>query len=181
MRRTWCLMLLAAAGCGTAVGEVQDPPSPLRERYGDKTIDIIKGATKVELYRLDPRDYSDPEMMKEGQEKRFGGYAVKGRGEDQGEKFAQKAAALLFNADNFEFKVAKGCAFLPGVGLRFWKGKETADLLLCYTCRELKVVAPDPKAQGVKVPMAVFEHGRAAFVKLAKEMFPRDEEIQKLK
>jgi hypothetical protein len=174
-------MLLATAGCGTAAGDVKEPPAKLAERYGDKTIAVLKGATKIEVFRLNSRDYVDPEKTKEGQDKRFGGYAITAKGDDQGEKFAQKAVGLLFDAGNFELEKAKGCKFDPGVGLRFWKGKESAELLLCYKCDELKVVAPDPKAQGVKIPYADFEPGRAAFVKLAKEIFPKDEEIQQLK
>jgi RNA polymerase sigma factor (sigma-70 family) len=159
----------------------KNAPEVLRQRYGDKTIAIIKAATKVEVFRLDPKDYVDPAKTKEGQDKRFGGYAITLKGDDQGEKFARKAAALLLDRDNFVLNAAKGCIFSPGVGLRFWKGKEYAELLLCYQCSELKVIAPDTKAQGVKNPMADFEKGRAAFVKLAKELFPKDEAIQGLK
>jgi RNA polymerase sigma factor (sigma-70 family) len=157
------------------------PGDALRRRYGDKTIAILQGATKVEVFRVDPADYVDPEKTKEGQDKRFGGYAIMLKGEDQGEKLAQKAAALLLDRDNFLMNAAKGCKFSPGVGLRFWKGKEFAELLLCYKCSELKVIAPDTKAQGVTIPMADFEKGRAAFIKLAKELFPKDEVIQGLK
>jgi hypothetical protein len=67
------------------------------------------------------------------------------------------------------------------VGLRFWKGKEFAEVILCYHCNELMISAPDTAAQGVKTPYADFDPGRAALVKLAKELFPKDEVIQDLK
>jgi RNA polymerase sigma factor (sigma-70 family) len=155
-------------------------PEALRRRYGDKTIAILKGATKVEVFRVDPKDHVEP-TKDDDKDKRFGGYAITLKGDDQGEKFAHKAAALLLDRDNFVLNAAKGCKFSPGVGLRFWKGKEYAELLLCYQCSELKVVAPDPMAQEVESPMVDFDKGRAAFVKLAKELFPKDEAIQGLK
>src|SRR5262249_26637422 len=111
----------------------------------------------------------------------FGGYKVPATGKEQDGKFAARATGLILDAGNFELEMAKGCKFEPGVGLRFWKGKESAELLFCFKCTELKVVAPDPKGQGVQIPYAVFGPGRAKLVRLVKDALPADEVFQGLK
>jgi hypothetical protein len=55
------------------------------------------------------------------------------------------------------------------------------DLVLCYECADLWVVAPDAKGRVVEGRALDFGPGRAPFVKLAKEMFPKDKQIQGLK
>jgi hypothetical protein len=178
----WFLAALTAGCSASPSGQTGGPPARLRERYGEKTIAILQGAKRVEVFRLAPRDYQAPEKAKpEEADQRFGGYKVTARGEDQGEDFATRAATALLDGRNFELDRAKACKFDPGVGLRFWKGDEAAELLLCYSFSSLQVVAPDPRAQGVQIPMADFGPGREAFVKLAREALPKDEEIRKLK
>jgi RNA polymerase sigma factor (sigma-70 family) len=161
--------------------DAKGPGDALRRRYGDKTIAILQGATRLEAFRLQPDDYVKPGDKDDGKAKRFGGYAIIGSADEQKEKVAARAAALLLDRDNFALDQAKGCKFQPGVGLRFWKGKEFADVILCYHCNELMISAPDTAAQGVKTPYADFDPGQAALVKLAKELFPKDEVIQDLK
>jgi hypothetical protein len=39
---------------------------------------------------------------------------------------------------------AKLCAFQPRVALRFWKGKQFLDVLVCFDCTQLMVVERDP-------------------------------------
>jgi hypothetical protein len=182
MARTWWLLsAVLLAGCSGRAEADKEPSARLRGRLGDQTIAILKGATKVEVFRVDGRDFADPAKEKEGQDRRIGGYAATATGPEQGGQFASRASALLLDAGNFELDLAKGCKFDPGVALRFWKEKESAEIVFCFRCDELKVVAPDPSEQGVKNPYADFGPGRAAFVKLAKEAFPDDKEIQGLK
>jgi hypothetical protein len=180
-RRLGVLALTLLSGCAGAAAEDKGPPAEVRERFGEQTIAIVQGATRVEVFRIDGRDYLDPKKEVGKQDKRFGGYAVTATGKEQGEKFAAAAAKVLLDGKNYDFVGAKGCKFDPGVGLRFWKGKESADVVVCYRCNELKVTAPDPEKQGVKSPYADFDPGRAAFVKLAQEAFPDDKDIQGLK
>jgi hypothetical protein len=132
------------------------------------------------VFRVDPKGYADP-AKGAAQEGRFGGYKVTATGKDQDAQFAARAAGLILDSGNFELDMAKGCKFEPGVGLRFWKGEEAADLLFCFKCDELKVVAPDPKGQGVQTPYADFGPGRAKFVRLVQDALPDDEVIRGLK
>jgi uncharacterized protein (TIGR03067 family) len=163
-------------------GTDKGPAEVLRRRYGDKTVAILQGATKIQAFRLNPRDHVDPDKVKDNDVTRFGGYAVTATAfPRKNTPFTVRAAALLLDRENFTLDMAKGCKFEAGVGLRFWKGSERVELILCYKCSELKVIAPDPKAQGVQIPMADFGPGRTAFVKLAKELFPEDAAIQGLK
>lgn len=175
-------MLLAAGGLAVyALTDKAKPPAELRERFGNQTIAILQGAERVEVFRVDPKDYSDPEQNA-NQDGRFGGYKITGTAKEHGQEFARKVVQLLLDGGNYELVKAKGCKFDPGVAMRFWKAnKESADILFCYKCRELKVVGPNPKLQGVKIPFADFEPGEEKFIKLAKEALPDDQEIQGLK
>jgi RNA polymerase sigma factor (sigma-70 family) len=156
------------------------PAEGLRQRYGDKTVAILLGATKVEAFRLSRDDRVGP-GKDDGKVKRFAGYAVTATAPGQGEKFAKKAAALLLDRNNFVLNMASKDEFVPDIGLRFWKGKDFAELTLCYReWSEVKVIFPDPVAQGVEFPSVDFGPGRKAFVELARQLFPRDREIQGL-
>jgi RNA polymerase sigma factor (sigma-70 family) len=164
----------------------RDPTEALRQRYGDKTVAILQGATRVEAFRLDRNDHVAP-GKDDGKVKRFAGYAILATAPEQGEKFTRKAVALLFDRNNFELESvndddSNDRRFGPDVGLRFWKGKESAELTVAYRkWNEVRVFSPDPTAQGVEFPTVDFDPGRMAFVKLAKELFPKDELIQGLK
>src|ERR1700722_1843956 len=110
------LLLLGLAGCSSATSSaVPDPPAKLRERYGDKTIAILKGAKRVEVFRIDSRGRLEPGTSEKDEKPgdRFGGYKVTAKGADQGEAFAKKAAAVLLDGKNFELDMAKGCKFDP--------------------------------------------------------------------
>jgi uncharacterized protein (TIGR03067 family) len=155
------------------------PTEALRQRYGDKMVAILQGATRVEVFRLNPNDHVAP-GKDDGKVKRFGGYAIIATAPELGEKSTRKVTALIFDRDNFALYRVNADDCDPEVGLRFWKGKESADVILSYQWNQLRVIAPDPKAQRIEFPMADFDPGRKAFVKLARELFPKDKEIQGL-
>jgi hypothetical protein len=60
-------------------------------------------------------------------------------------EFAAKLAAAVQEEQSL-FSVQARC-FLPGVGFRLWRGKESVDVIVCYLCTGLRLVAPDAEGK----------------------------------
>jgi len=175
------LSVIGSAGVSApAAGGTGSSPT-LHARLGDRTVTILRGSTGVEVFRVDPASYLAPGKEDPEKKSSFQRYAVTARGKNQGAEFAARAAGLLLDPAHFALDSGKGCTFSPGVGLRFRKGKETAEVLLCFRCDDLEVVTPNPQSGGVRRFFADFHPGRASFVRLVKEAFPEDALIQGLK
>ena len=154
--------LLLLLGCG--------------HHFDGRTDAVLAGATKVEVFRID----SDmrPEAWKHYPEdaKRIGGYPVTAQEADQGKRFADKLAGVLSDGRTYSTMYA-GC-FNPGVAFRVWKGDESVDVVICFQCENFYCGPP----QAEEMENASF-HGtpaRARLVRLAKEAFPDDQDIQAL-
>jgi hypothetical protein len=142
-----------------------------------RTRDILAGATKVEVFRLDGK-WEGEVGVKGGASPEFiGRFPVTARGADQGPEFAAELAAVLADPTVYSGPFAK--CYWPGVAFRVWKGGEAADVLVCFLCHNL--------GWG---PVAAPEAGRGSFwgsprtgdlVRLAKKAFPDDPEVQGLK
>jgi hypothetical protein len=143
-------------------------------RLDRRTRAILVGASKVEVFRLDGEGRRTPKA--EG-ETRLGGYKVKARGEDLGPDFASRLATVLFDEATYTETYAN--CFWPGVGYRVWKGDEAAEVLICFRCDNLYWGPPSPEANVT----GSFRDSpsRVKLVRLAKEAFPDDKEIQGLK
>jgi hypothetical protein len=70
--------------------------------------------------------------------------------------------------------LGKGCTFEPGIGLEIYSQGDTARGLICFACNQWYL-----KSDSVRVG-GDFDSLRPAFLKLAKSLFPNDEEIRKL-
>jgi hypothetical protein len=137
---------------------------------------VLKGATRVDTFRL-----KDERADDEGKPN-VGRYAIESTGAAQGEAFVQRLAAILLDERTYVFDSAKGCKFQAGVGFRIWKGDESAvEVVICFHCDELIVHAPKAADGSIRGAMEDFDPARAALVKLAKEAFPGDKEIQGMK
>jgi hypothetical protein len=137
---------------------------------------ILAGATKVEVFRVDgfhPRE--DPSRWKPG-EMHVGGYPVTGRGPDQGKAFADQLARVLSRWSTYSNAYAK--CFWPGVAFRIWKGEEYVEILICFLCENL--YAGPPRDFVMENASFHGSYSRRDFVRLAKEAFPDDPEIQAL-
>ncbi len=159
-----CGMILVGCGAG-------------KNRLGSRTMAVLAGATKVEVFRLDGQEiFFAPQPRPEG-EKRVGGYLVTAQGQDQGKEFADRLADIL--ADERTYSDARPTCFRPGVAFCVWKGEEVVDVLLCFQCSNFYCGPPKDPADD----NACFKDSprRPDLVRLAKEAFPDDKEIQALK
>lgn len=165
--RLWILLpFVVLIGCGGAA----------KKHFDDRTIAILSGATKVEVFRTD--GYNDIATAKEKKpdEKRMGGYLVTAQGQDQGKEFAAKLSKILF--DDRTYSNARAKCFWPGVAYRVWKDQECIDVLICFKCDNLYCGPPIERT---------FENAsfwdsplRSELVGLAKQAFPEDKQIQAL-
>jgi len=167
------LLLMLAAPCTVVppAASSEGPPLPFSERVpllGPDAISVLKGAERVEVFRL------DQSMMPPGPEDKIekivSGYRAISTGKVQGKKFAARLAAVLLDEKTYSGE-HKACEPTPGVAFRLWKGKQHVDVTLCFECNMLSVnsVGGD------------FDLVRPALVSLAKEAFPDDARIQKLR
>jgi hypothetical protein len=160
------LLPLAAVACCCLTGFAAEPTANVKKFLGDKTIEILDGATKVEVYRISPNTKPGSNTI--------GEYPIIGRGKDQDKAFAAKLRTILFDESTYNFESAKACEFSPGVALRVFKGEEYADVFLCFSCKELRI------QQGKHVNQEDFDNKYSELVKLAKTALPDDKEIQAL-
>jgi hypothetical protein len=162
MTRLAIVPLMLLLGCLTG-----DKP-----RYSDRTKDVLSKSTKVEVFRIDGKNFKE---KKEGEE-RIGGYPVTAKGKGRDQDFAKKLTAILLDETTYTDQFAK--CYWPGVVFRVWKDKEAVDVIICFKCGNFYC---GPPASDVR------ENGsfsgsprRADLVRLAKEAFPDDKEIQAL-
>lgn len=167
-------VLAALALLGLAEDPPERPSEKLRGWMSARAVGILKGAKRVECFRVFPEKPNEP-MGNE-----CGAYPVTSTAKAQEEKFAARLVDILFDDKTYDFEKAKKCEFSPGVGYRLWNDKEWVDVTLCFSCDELEISHKPPGAKELSTAHEDFDAARAALVKLAKEAFPEDKEIQGL-
>ena len=137
-----------------------------------RTLAILAKADRVEVYRV-----------KEGGKgsEQLDGYPIVDIGKPQDKAFAGKLKAVLYDEKTYDFDTAKACEFMPGVGFRVLSDEGQVDVILCFHCDELQLFTTDGKHKEVEKKHEDFDRARPALVKLAKQAFPNDKEIQALK
>jgi hypothetical protein len=154
------------------------PAPEVRRLLGDRTLAILNDATRVEVFRLKPERVAQPDGAKKGE---VGGFPILSAGKTQDARFAARIASVLRDKGSYEFDRPKGCLIRPGVAFRLWKGKESVEVVLCFECDILVVIARDEDGKEAHRASKDFDPGRPALMKLAKDAFPDDREIQSLK
>lgn len=166
------LLVLLAPASLWADEPAKGPSDKVKEKLGDEALGILKGATKVEAYRV------NPDLSAKG-DKRIGGYLITADGKEQGKEFAAKLAEVLYRDQSWFGQQAR--CYLPGVAFRISKDKEAIEVIICFTCENFRFIVKDAKGNEVKKLSGAFGPDLAPLVKLAKEAFPDDKDIQALK
>jgi len=136
---------------------------------------MLADATKVEVFRIDGKDGPFDDRPKLDGQVRIYGYLVTRQEQDLGKEFAKQLEELL-GADDFYSTRAAGC-FFPGVAFRVWSSTKSVDILICLECSNL-LYGPQPE---FKTPSFLDSPRRTQLVRLTKEAFPTDQEIQSLR
>jgi len=166
-----------AHGC-TPSAPIQAKPKAVartaKSFLGDRMVSILSGAKRVEVFLIEPKPTpSDASRTIQG-------YPIRLQGKDQGPTFAARLRTILLDDRTYSFDSFKGCIFSPGVVFRFRNGDELVEIITCYKCSEFLIVAKDDRGAVVRVVGEDFDNARPALVKLAKDAFPDDKEIQAL-
>ena len=135
-----------------------------------KSVESIVGGEEV--YRVDD-SYPGENRLNKG--KKVHGFFVLSEVypmKDDGIKALSKI--LLKPNTYFEYAVPIDCAFRPGIAFRFTSGKIEVDLLVCFSCNELRYYL-----DGNSVRQSYFKSPE--ILALTKKLFPDDKKIQSLK
>ncbi len=146
----------------------------VKEKLGERAVAVLTGATRVEVFRV------TADRDKKPDEPGVGGFAVTATAKEKDPAFAARLAAVLLDEKAYSNPRVLKC-FDPGVAYRVWKDKESVEVLVCFKCRNLRVITRDAEGKEVRRATGSFEDAVfAPLAKLAKETFPDDKEIEEL-
>ncbi len=147
-----------------------------RRELGDHTLSILRGADRVETFRLDDsRDGEDVPMRQE-----IADYPLLFQGHTLGPPFAAKLAHLLGDSRTYLGPNDVSCLINPGVAFRAWRGHECVEVIICFHCQQMLVTTKDARGHVTHSAYTEITWMRAEFIALAKETFPDDKELQAL-
>ena len=159
--------------------EVSEDAADLRQ-----VRELVRRCDRVETYRVrsdltvdDMRMQEDPKLRNRLFDREW---PITGRGATRDRAFAQRLGAFLTNPKNFIDRPpgqgVKACAFMPGVGFKLRAGaSDYVNRTICFSCAQLDATS---SIGVVPLPSIDFDPGYAELLKLAKEAFPDDAEIQ---
>ncbi|MCE9530419.1 MAG: hypothetical protein K8T89_04700 [Planctomycetes bacterium] len=168
------LLILSLGGQVSAADKEARPSEKVEKLLGEKTLAILKGADRVEVYRLNGDEDAKGD-------KKFRRFVITAIGKEQGKVFAGKLAAVLTTDEAYFGEGAK--CFEPGVGYRIWNGKESIEVAICFGCFNLSIgdIGGEFGNFGKSKTNKTFGTVFIQLAKLAKEAFPDDKEIQELR
>jgi hypothetical protein len=149
-------------------------PAEVKKHLDEKTIAVLAGATRVEVFRLGEAAGAPDQAKAET----LDGFPVAARGKEQGKEFAGNLTKVLLDEKTYSTTFA--ACFMPGVAFRVWKGEECVDVVVCFKCSNFYCGPKTTQAQE-NACFADSPAAAAALVRLAKEALPDDKEIQALK
>ena len=147
-------------------------PTNLSNDLPANVVSILKGATKVESFRVSP----EPTTDESGDT--INGYPVMATGKDQALSFAKRLSAVLLRGGVTQNR--KKCGLRPGVAFRIWKDQEAVDVLICFECDVLWPHVVGETSEHPTWEWQDFDPVREELVNLSKEAFPDDQVIQSL-
>ena len=123
-------------------------------------------------YRVDD---SYPDEGKNREVPSLHGYSILSDAEALTFGARQKLSSIIENPNTyFRYEVPPDCLFRPGIAFRFKDKKTKVDLLVCFSCSELRYYM-----DGKVVGQRFFKSKK--LLSLVKKLFPDDEIIQSLK
>lgn len=139
---------------------------------GEDALSVVLAPEDVQAFRIESPSVSNDE---EAAATEIGGYPVTAGPIDVDDSAAKELAVMLRNPGTYDWPSAKGCTFEPGVAVRFTGPSGTIDVLLCFSCDELKILR-----NGRIVGGEDFDNARPRLLAIVKRLFPDDAAIQSL-
>jgi len=166
-----CAALIFCASSPAIRGDEKQPKVSLVENYlGQRVVALLKETTKIEAFRVDPKARRD---------------WAKGPATELDKDFAAQVSRVLLDENTYRWEggtpIGLRCIFVPAVAYRFWKDKEFVSVLVCFKCSEVAFQSDNPDDKADPFRRAIMAKLRPEIVKLTKQAFPDDKDIQALK
>jgi hypothetical protein len=168
VRFRFLVLLALVVACGCAAG---------KGHPDTRTKAILAGATRVEVFRIDGKNDPPGPTPRAPGDPTVGGFAILSRGEDRGQEFAARLATILLSDTTYSDRFAS--CFWPGVAFRVHRGEECIDVIICFKCQNFYLGPPADRLVSETASFAGSPAG-PRLVRLAKEAFPQDKDIQGL-
>lgn len=174
---TALLLTLVSASCssdGAGTAQLRAEPKA-QEHFGEAAMDIVLGADKVEVYRLE-KSLDDPaKLSPEESAKLVAGLArIKTKVADVPDGWGAKFAEEIAQDSSYGWDYAKGCKPMSGVLVRYHRESDVVDVSICFQCEMLSI------AKRGEERWEDFDPIKAKIAALVKPLFPDDAAIQKL-
>jgi len=157
---------------GSVACETKSVESIIDRREVRTLVAELQKAKTCEVYRVDD-SYPGENRLKIG--KKVHGFLILSEALPMKDDSRKVLSQILSNPNTyFEHAVPVDCAFRPGIAFRFSDGTIEVDLLVCFSCNELKYYL-DGKSTG----RSYFKSPE--ILALTKKLFPNDKIIRSLK
>jgi hypothetical protein len=183
---SWWTLNERTAGANVPAGFADARERRKFERWlGADVVRALLGATRVEAYAIRPwpvghapaKYASDPPpSLPAGAPTQITGFPVYAVGREQGEDFARRLVAALFDPTTytpelppFGHEVIKGCAFAPGVAYRVFASDAEVDVVVCLHCDQVSVVTRAPRSKRLREAFGDVDGAHGRLTALAKE------------
>jgi acetyl esterase/lipase len=145
-----------------------------KNQHDPRTKAILTRATRVEVFRI----HGDPAPINPA-DPTIDGIPLVARGKDQGPEFAARLADVLLDDKTYTNNFM--ACFWPGVAFRVYNGEDCVDVVICFECGNFYLGPPRDVDKPV-MQTAAFAGSPSTprLIRLAKEAFPDDAEMQAL-
>jgi len=144
------------------------PLETLVEFFGLDQIKMLQQADKLEVFEINPKPVaSSPPAGGANNE----GYEIVPLGKTLGPESARELAAALLTEETGPNGLSS-CEWRPGIVFRFWRGKESATLVVCFECYQSTFQFYDANGTLVRGTFPFWFSGRQVLLRLAREALP---------
>ena len=143
---------------------------------GTDRIERMESATEVRALRVDGFFRTE-----RGDRAIASGFPIDAEGPPLTEAQRERFLTLARDSNHYLFDVAKACEFLPGVALRFDGPAGRLEVLLCFSCDEWAFAIPTADGELESWEIEDNDAARVELLRLARELFPQDEALSKLR
>lgn len=167
------LLLVLWADCmltGFTLGLFNHP----RDRWGEAAMAVMREADAIEVIRLEQPTERPPGFT----DSPYYGMVPRGNPIRPTDSWTSRLREAAANSWNYNWYIHTRCLPEPGVCVRFHRGAEVVDLLLCFECNLASLAPPGQHGGPIIDQWIDFRVKRAPFSALVKEIFPNDAAIQ---
>lgn len=155
---------------GFVVGFFNHP----RDRWGEAAMQTMRASDSVEVIRLVRAN-----DLKEGfRDQPFYGMVQTGEAIKAPDAWVSRMRDAVDNSRNYEWLWQSRCLPVPGVCVRYHRGDDCVDLLICFECDLMSLASTGGHGGSISKQWIDFRAKRSPFADLVKELYPNDAAIQ---